>query len=945
MKNTVKKFFVLLSAALILVCAMLLVGCKDEVGEKSITNLSYDGEKITWTRVIKADKYLVSINGGSAVDVAQTDNETIAYAYKTEENFSLSIEAVIKEGDDKNPKYTLDFVNIGTPENLRVEDGKLLWDELSEAEGYQLMKNGQIDTSVVSTNEFALSEGAFQYKVRGVKGQGTATDGNNGYYSIWSDSVSGTVLSAPKNIKYDSTTFTWDEVNGATGYVVKIGNDEYPVTDEKFAFVTNEDFTVSVKAVGNATNKKYDSSFSQPIEYLFLDTVTSLTVVNGNLDWNDVDKATGYKIKVNGLIREEVLTKSEFSELVSGQSYQIEVLPIAEGGNFFSQWSSVQTINILAQPAVTFNGNAIMWSQIYNAGGYDIVIDKDGKQVHTATVDKTTVVYNGYQFTEAGDYTVKVKANADAQLGHFESKFSNPFAVRRLAETASITVTNNVEADSQVGITFTAVPYAKSYTLKINGVAYATASDTSFAVNIAEMTSNLDASTVTFSIVANGEVTSELATLEGAAAEKQVQKLAAPTNVSISGGIISWSGVNGAEAYVVTVDGHRTKVTTLQYEPDWKAGMHRVTVQAAGNGQDVISSSFTAEKNITKLSAPTELQIDAEGYLRWTNPNTSGVAQFTVKLGDGQEFSANTNAFALNNYVNNLTPGALTQLTVCAKGNGTETIDSDFSKTGGLYKFTAPTNLSISGTNLVWDAPTYNGTAPAKYKVTVTTSNGTPQTYTVTGNSWSGAALAAGTYSFTVQAIGAKLSDGEAVSTWDSGVSMGKNFTKLASVEVTRSGKAYSWAAIPGASSYEIYIGGVLKTTTRELTYVPNFTTAGEQNVKIVAKGDTANYMDADALEFRQVISAVTTPTITVTRSGNTVTVTVTNLTVTDKVEKIVVNIGGVDQPAILSGNSGTYQVMGAAGTVSVKVKAVASGFGTDGVYYIDSAYSDVQNV
>jgi hypothetical protein len=373
--------------------------------------------------------------------------------------------------------------------------------------------------------------------------------------------------------------------------------------------------------------------------------------------------------------------------------------------------------------------------------------------------------------------------------------------------------------------------------------------------------------------------------------------------------------------------------------------MHRVTVQAAGNSQDVISSSFTAEKSITKLSAPTELQIDAEGYLRWANPNTTGVAQFTIKLGDGQEFSANTNAFALNNYVNNLTPGALTQLTICAKGNGTETIDSDFSKTGGLYKFTAPTNLSISGTNLVWDEPSYNGNTPAKYIVTVTPAGGTASTYTVTGNSWSGAGLAAGTYSFTVQAIGAKLSDGAAVSTWDSAVSMGKSFTKLAAVNVTASGKAYNWAAIPGASSYEIYIGGVLKTTTRELTYVPNFTTAGEQNVKIVAKGDTSTYMDANALEFRQVIASVTAPTITVTRTGNTVTVTVTNLTVGNKVEKLVVNIGGVDQPAITSGNTGTYQVTGAAGTVSIKVKAVASGFGTDGIYYIDSAYSDVKNV
>lgn len=947
MKGNLKRALLLMLTLLVLAGTLLVVGCSKEEGADTVTNLRYDGENLQWTRVRKADKYLLTIDGGTPIEVAQSDNLTIAHPYKTEANFTLTLEAVIKEGDEENPKITLSFVNIGTPASLRVEDGKLVWDALPNVDGYQVMINGQVLEAVIPTNEYALTEGAFQCRVRGVKvlADPEQQNHNNGNYSIWSESVSGTVLSAPTGLSYDSTEFTWQKVNGASGYVVKINDKEYPTTEAKLTYTTNEDFTVSVKAVGDSANRKYDSAYTVAEQYYYLDTVTTLTVVDGKLDWNDIENATGYKININGMLQDGTLTASEYTKINSGESYQIRILPVVDGGKFFSQWSSVQTVNILAQPAVTFTGGSVMWTQIYNADGYDIVIEKDGAVVHTNTVDKTTVVYNAFPFAEAGEYSVRVQANANAQLGHYESRFSSPYTVRRLEATSSVVVTNNVEAADQIGITFAAVPYAKSYTLKINDVAYTTTTETSFSVNIAAMTSNLDASTVNFSVVANGEVSAESALLEGAAKTHSVTKLAAPTNVSVSGGIISWDTVNGAQAYVVTIDGHRTKVTTTMYHPDWAVGLHKVTVQAAGDGGNTVSSSFTAEKSITKLAAPTELQIDAEGYLRWVNPNTSGVAQFTVKLGSGQEVSASTNAFELQSYVATLLPGAVTQLTVCAKGDGTTTIDSDFSETGGIYKFSAPTGLAIQGSQLVWDAPTYNGQIPAKYLVTVTPAGGTPEEYYVTGSSWSGAALDAGTYFFTVQAIGAKYATGGAVSTWDSAASMGKSFTKLATVNVSTSADRYTWGAIPGASAYEVYVGGELKTTTRDLYFVPGFTTAGQQNVKIVVKGDTANYMDSDALEMRQIISAATRPEITAVRSGNSVTVTVTNLTIGSNIRQFVVSIGGVEQAPIVSGTSGTYSVMGAVGTVTIRVKAISGGFGTDGVFYIDSEYSTAQNV
>lgn len=944
MKNVLKRILVLSAVVLLIASSLLLVGCKKQKGSKSITNLTYDGEQLQWTRVLKAKKYLLTINDGEPISVSQTDNEKIAYSYKTTADFNLKIEAVIKEGNEDNPKLTLDFVNIGKVENLRVEDGKLLWDELSGAETYILMKNGQVESEGVVTNEKALEEGAFQYKVRALKGVSSAVNGNNGYYSVWSDPISGTILTAPENIKFDSTQFTWDKVDGATSYVVKVNNEEFTTTDTKLDFSTTEDFTVSIKAVGNKDNKKYDSSFSEGVEYIFLEQISGLTVKDGMLDWNDVPKATGYQIKVNGIIEKEALSDSIYTKISSGQSYQIQILPIAEGGNYFSQWSPVQTINILAQPIVSFNGNTIMWTQVYNAGGYDVRITKGGEQVHSQTVDKTALTYSGFDFADAGEYAVTVTANAVPELGHYQSKPSSPYTVRRLGQTASITVTNNVEAADQVGISFSPVPNAETYTLKINGVTYATknATDTTFAVNVASLTSNLEQSTVSFSIVATGTVAQNVAVLEGAPVTKEVTKLAAPSNVSISGGVISWATVNGAEAYVVTVDGHRTKVTTTQYHPDWTAGTHKVTVQAAGNGEAVISSSFSAEKSITKLNAPTALTIDNAGFLRWTSPNTVASSGFTVKLGNGQEQSANTNAFDLNSYITALAPDVLTQLSICAKGDGTNTIDSDFSKTSGIYRFKAPTNLAIQGTNLVWDEPTYNGLAPAGYVVTIQRAGEAPRTYNVTDNSWAGAELSAGTYVFTVKAVGAKFAGGDAISTWDSQDSMVKEFSKLPKVEVTKSGNSYTWASVPGASSYQVYVNGILKVDTKTLSYTPEFTVAGEQSIKIVAIGDTTSNMDSDANEFRQEIKNVATPTVNVTRNGTSLTVTVTAPVIGAPVTGYEVLIDNNKQPT-MSGSTMTYNVYDT--THTVKVVALAYGFGADGIFYINSIPSAEANV
>ena len=168
-----KRIFAAIAASVALLAGcFLLASCGEGGGTaKSITNQTYNGETISWTSVKNAKNYKIRINNGTEAVVSNAEG-TVTYRYNANgEDFDFSVEAVVKEGSDKNPTYSLRFTNIGQVKNLRIESGSLIWDVLDTAEKYAVMYNGDIVSEDVGTNRFTAAEGAFSYKVRALKGQ------------------------------------------------------------------------------------------------------------------------------------------------------------------------------------------------------------------------------------------------------------------------------------------------------------------------------------------------------------------------------------------------------------------------------------------------------------------------------------------------------------------------------------------------------------------------------------------------------------------------------------------------------------------------------------------------------------------------------------------------------------------------------------------------------
>ncbi len=920
-----------------------LSACKDdEESAKSITNLTYNGETITWTSVKNTKNYKININGTEAI-VSQAEG-TVSYRYDAGgENFDFSIEAVIKEGSDKNPTYQIRFQNIGQVTGLAVEQGSLTWEALADAEKYEVMYNGDIVSSNVGTTSYAMQAGEFSYKVRALKGVAESTDGNIPYYSVWSEAITGTVLSAPKNLTYDSEVFTWEKVNGASSYTIKIGNEEFTTSSNRYEYIAGqEDFSVSVCAVGNATEKVYTSQYSEAKEYVHIAPIEGLNVVDGILKWTASENAVRYKIKINGIINNEELTTNSYSALSSGSSYRIQLLPIGESDFYFSHWSNEITVNILRSPVVNYGDGVIRWNQVTGCAGYELKITKNDEVVHTTAVGEETFVYE-YAFEDVGDYLVSVKATALGTGGVYESKYSTEYPVKRLATPSNEQVINRPLEQNQVSVNFTPSVGASGYALLADGVEIATITNGStFSVDLSKMTNKTEESVVNFKIVARGSVTTEGAILDcKVPLEFNVTKLATPQNLTISGNQISWDSVNHTSKYVLTIDGKRTEVTTTSFTlTDLSSGMHSVYVQAMGNGEEVITGGFSNSLALKKLETPASLVI-TNGLLTWGT--VADATAYKVVLGT-ETYNADATAFDLLGYESYISEGKGTQISVYAIGNGTDVINSDVSATKTISKYNRPTNVKVNGDSLVWNPSSVDSINCNSYKLLISKDGGAEYTEQVTGSSYSMSNFTPGNYTVKVVALG------DYVQTVNSPASNEFTFTKLAPItEVTKNGNAYTWEAIAGASKYEIKLSkDATWTTVNTNSYTPTFTTEGEFEVSIRAIGNGADIIDSNVYSFTQRVTRLTQPVkqdamtnsnaFKVEVSGNTVTVTVKKQ---DGATGYKLFVGGIERNNVISETSTeivySYTMTTVGATYKVQVQVLGNQFNSSGIYTMDS--------
>jgi hypothetical protein len=972
--NMKRKFigflFMVILAAL---TAMAFVGCDQTTQLSAPENINYDGTNLTWNEVEGTTKYHIQIDENQSYPIYGT-----SYQYKSSgSDFTVKLYAEATDSshtDSETVQKT--FYALGTVSNLRFdEEANLSWDVVDGATAYKIIIDGADDNITTSVASYSgLPQGQHSVQVKAI------VAGNSSYYSTASSAKSYNILGVvdKDSITYSDGTISWKGVTGATAYEVAVDGTVVASSNKTTSLQydsSNTNFSVTVKALGDGT-AKFSGETSDSKAFVYLETITKFDVEDGIMTWDEVAGATGYKIKINGTVRETV-TEPTYSKLSANSTIRIQIMPISTDTTYFSDWSAEESVLLLNAPTLQWQDdveldgdakNALTWNLVSNAVGYTVRLTKPDSTVTSASLGDT--MFYGYDFLEVGTYTIEVQANADKTASNiYDSVYSTPIKVTRLA-SPKLASNNYLTSDSTditkgFTVTFEKVTGASGYKIYKDGSELQNTTSNQFAVkdiianNItSEQTFNYTIRSMGSVKTTNGVKNVTLSSLSSSAVSFNVTVLAAPQDPDMEGYIYSYGSVNKSTGYVINVAGDSYVSGNLTYDLSiLEAGSYEVKVCAKGNGTDVLPSNYSTPINIKRLEAPYNIKIDstdsAEGQL--TYASSSEAKGYSIVFNNDKNAVDATTIDNINRYITEQGT-AIYMVSDANYFNDLRTVyymTSRASETITFIKLAAPTfgtgSSRFTNTQFIWNAP--NNVNTKYYTPTYRIYNENKQTYPgyENGTTLDISKFEGGeTYTFYVKAIG-NGSDTGNVRYLNSELSTPVYITKLETPTVTRENGQYVWNGVPDAQSYVLYIDGkVMYTSSRTdenvYRYTPTtFISEKYYSVQVQAIGDNGNdSIDSNTFDIKQYARLLSTPDFSYSYSDESFNLEGTiniNITQTsDYAKGYMYTIGSTGSGGVseAAGESYSYNPH-STGTFTISVYALGGNFDDDGVYYFDS--------
>lgn len=595
-------------------------------------------------------------------------------------------------------------------------------------------------------------------------------------------------LSDPENIKYDGATITWNAVENADSYVVRINDgNEYTVTVNSYPYdAAGAQFNVTIKAVSKAS--KIVQSGESTKTFAPLGNITDIRFADdGTASWDAVDNATAYLIKIDNVEISAPVTTTTYSDIDAG-THSIQVRPIvANNDSYYSKWSPVKTITKLgtvSKDDITYSNGIINWQYVSGAVCYEVSING---QVVTSNCTGTQWAYD----SQNKNFEVTVKPIGN-RTSTYDGKTSEIKKFVYLSTVSDIVVEDGI-------IKWSAIAGADGYKIKLNGIEQSTilrttyydrlaanittdvqimpiSDDTTYFSNWSTVKSvlvlpapilqwnsdyELDGeanSNAWWNAVANaagyavrvtypnntqqvysygetqrafqqayleiGTYTVEVKAVAATTSSNVydsvystpiiVKRLAAPTPVSTNyitsnpadvteGFTVTFNGVSDASGYRLYKDNvvAQNSITNQFAVGDVVGGSvtaeqhYNYKIQSIGqvrtvNGQihavlnSLSQSSLSFE--ITVLATPQNTNISGFEY---TYGEISGNNGYVVDV-EGQSFTSGNTSYDLS-----LLEAGNYRVSVCAKGNGTTVLPSNYSAPIQVYRLEAPTNVHV----------------------------------------------------------------------------------------------------------------------------------------------------------------------------------------------------------------------------------------------------------
>lgn len=381
-------------------------------------------------------------------------------------------------------KQVLDATTLAGASSLV---GKTLsWTKVDGATGYAVFKNlNKLITLDSDTTSLVISAEEYANNVYSVRVEGSDKKCD----SVMSNFVGGQSVSQKASLSFSDNKISWTSADDTSLYYLEIFNDQ-----SMFATTLEEtEFAMTNFAYGKYTirlrylNSQNEISNISTIEIDYkktLDKPNNITIGNEysryTINFNKIDGAIGYAIKLNGNLVPKVWTTNtiDLTEyiLVNGQ-YNLQIKAVAPINSNIqdSNWTdagSIQHAVKLAKPQLSMyvDGDKyiLKFNRVENAEKYNILVNYIS--IYEGGIDYQEDGYDiSSYFVSAQEYTVMVQALAPVSNKSFVDSDFNTINVPRYVQLETIN-SDKIEVISRDGkyfLDFSTQTHAANYDVRI----------------------------------------------------------------------------------------------------------------------------------------------------------------------------------------------------------------------------------------------------------------------------------------------------------------------------------------------------------------------------------------------------------------------------------------------------------------------------------------------
>lgn len=865
----------------------------------SITLTVNEDGLVEWDAVDGATGYEVQIDGRSVGTVPTTEYSDV----ESGKAHTISVKPV-KEGTagvyyyaSWCPTITVNKLNQVSIDTISYTDGMLKWNAVASAVKYKVNINGTDYETTKNQLQYDAKSEAFSVTVQAI---GNHESTYNGAISAQKSFV---YLSVVEGITVEDGILKWNEVEGATGYQVKLyGQTSSPLT------------------------------------------------VNSN-QYEGLSSGTQYNVSI--LPVAERKDTSYFSDWCTTVPVSILTVPQVK-------WTA--GVDVDGIDAV----NALNWNQVSNASGYQYSVTLPDGSVDSGTLGNATNFYSS-AFSMVGAYVIRVKATANGSAGIYDSAYSEPITVVRLSAPSISTERISSTAYSLANgfrVSFDQVSGASGYQLYKDGTSVMNSTTPQFVYADLVPASNLRETKIAFYVQSMGNIspdgkTINLSSMTGDNSPSSaftITVLASPMNPTIEGFQYQFTGTANTYGYNISINNdNKTSMEETYDLSELRSSTYDVKVCSMGNGKEILPSNYSTSITVSRLNAPYNLTVstdESDGVLGFDGDDRA--LSYSAYITGQQEALPVDTTTNVKQYISTQAT-IIVMYSIANEFKDTEKtiyhMTSPASSNYTFFKLEAPNNINFNDTDMTWNGPS-NLNASAAYTPTYKIVDGARQTVyngSFSGLSYPLATLEGGNaYSFGIIAIG----DGSHYVNSDMAYS--REIMKLETPELTinQNSQSYEWMSVSGASGYVLSIDGVIVSNGIHISgnvysYSPTYIDLGNHSVILYATGDhgvsTINSMN---FEYTQLVKQLTTPSFSYSYNSDyyvddgqiNIKITTTSTYCTG----YYYIIGGTSH---LSPELGYSFIPNTSGKIDISVYAKGGGFDETGVYYSDSQESAVKTL